>query len=442
MIKFLNKINKLIFFLLNKRTYGFISISKVVNKNDFKLSEKLINENEENIVDLFEEKFANMIGNGFAKSYSAGRMGFYELMKVLKIGNGDEIIVNSGNCAVMINAILNKGARAVYSDVDINTFGSCPIEIEKKISSKTKMIVAQHSFGIPCKIDRIKEIANKHGIFLLEDCALTLESKFKKIKVGNYGDAALFSFDHTKPLNGFSGGAIYTKDKLLYKKLQLAHQDMESLSKNKQKAMLKRHFLEQRLISSNNYKQIKIFDLINSLRLRLGFISPYLNENSGIDNTNCSYPYPSKMPAFTANILNNHINKTWNKLKKLRKKNLEILINELKSTKLGDFIPKIYFDQNNEIVPLRLILYNKEANYDLKKIFYKLINLDEIWFQTPIVSTNLSSSDFGLSEKELPKSIDLGNHIINLPLDINKKDLNKLIIRLKKLINSNAHLIS
>ena len=127
------------------------------------------------------------------------------------------------------------------------------------------------------------------------------------------------------------------------------------------------------------------------------------------------------MPAFTANILNNHINKTWNKLKKLRKKNLEILFNELKSTKLGDFIPKIYFDQNNEIVPLRLILYNKEANYDLKKIFYKLINLDEIWFQTPIVSTNLSSSDFGLSEKELPKSIDLGNHIINLPLDIMKR---------------------
>ena len=155
MIKFLNKINEIIFFLLNKRTYGFISMSNVVNKNDFKISQKLINENKENIVDLFEKKFANMIGNGFAKSYSAGRMGFYELMKVLKIGNGDEVIVNSGNCAVMINAILNKGAKAVYSDVDINTFGSCPIEIEKKISSKTKMIVAQHSFGIPCKIDAI-----------------------------------------------------------------------------------------------------------------------------------------------------------------------------------------------------------------------------------------------------------------------------------------------
>ena len=61
------------------------------------------------------------------------------------------------------------------------------------------------------------------------------------------------------------------------------------------------------------------------------------------------------MPSFTANILDNHINKTWDKLKNLEK-NLEILITELKSTKLCDFIPKIYFDQNNEIVPLRLSL--------------------------------------------------------------------------------------
>ena len=72
--------------------------------------------------------------------------------------------------------------------------------------------------GDTLAIDRIKEIANKHKIFLLEDCALTLESRFRKIKVGNYGDASLFSFDHTKPLNGFSGGAIYTKQKLLYEK--------------------------------------------------------------------------------------------------------------------------------------------------------------------------------------------------------------------------------
>ena len=93
------------------------------------------------------------------------------------------------------------------------------------------MIVAQHSFGIPCKIDKIKEVANKHGIFLLEDCALTLESKFKKITVGNYGDAALFSFDHTKPLNGFSGGAFFTQKNYYIKNYNLLTKALKVLQK-------------------------------------------------------------------------------------------------------------------------------------------------------------------------------------------------------------------
>ena len=78
----------------------------------------------------------------------------------------------------------------------------------------------------------------------------------------------------------------------------------------------------------------------------------------------------------------------------------------------------------------------------MKKIFSSLINLDEIWFQTPIISTNLSSHDFGLNEKEFPKSVKLGNQIINLPLDINENNLNELILRLKKLVKKNNHLIN
>ena len=441
-MRIFNKIIKILVLLTKKNTFGFISISNIFKNKDFAIASELIKVDDQLLINSFEKNFAKLIGSGYVKSYSAGRMGFHELMKTLKIGNEDEIIVNSGNCAVMINAILDIGAKPIYSDVDLDTFGSCPIEIEKKISQKTKMIVAQHSFGIPCKIDAIKEIADKHKIFLLEDCALTLESRFKKIKVGNYGNASLFSFDHTKPLNGFSGGAIYTNEKLLYEKLQSSHQFIGNLSKKKQKAMLKRHLLEQKLIRSNNYKQLIIFDLINSVRQWLGFISPYLNENTGINNFDCSYPYPSKMPSFTANILSKNINKSWDKLKELRQKNLKKLIGELKPTKLGDYIPQVYFDRSSQIVPLRLILYKKKSNNDLKKMFSSLIKTDEIWFQTPIISTNLSSSDYGLNEKELPKSIELGNHIINLPLDLDQKNLNELIQRLKKLIEKNAHLIN
>ena len=66
------------------------------------------------------------------------------------------------------------------------------------------------------------------------------------------------------------------------------------------------------------------------------------------------------------------------------------------------------------------------------------LNIDEIWFQTPIISSNLSMSEFGLDEKELPKSVELGHQIINLPLDLNERNLKDLIVRLKLLANNNA----
>ena len=119
----------------------------------------------------------------------------------------------------MVNSIIIVGAKPVYSDIDLNTFGSCPESIKSKISSKTKMIIAQHTLGIPCKIEKILEISKKKNIFLLEDCALSLGSKSSNIVLGNFGDAAIFSTDHSKPLNTLIGGMVYTKNIDLHKKI-------------------------------------------------------------------------------------------------------------------------------------------------------------------------------------------------------------------------------
>ena len=147
-------------------------------------------------------------------------MGFFALMQIRGIGKGDEVILQGHTCSVMPNAVWRTGATPIYADIDSNTFGSSAIEIDKVITPQTKMIVAQHSFGIPCDIEPIVDLARSKGIFLLEDCAITLGSKLKGIQVGNFGDAALFSIDHSKPLNAFTGGLIYTRKNELYEKLK------------------------------------------------------------------------------------------------------------------------------------------------------------------------------------------------------------------------------
>ena len=138
-------------------------------------------------------------------------MGFFVLMKVLGIGSGDEVVLCGSTCSVMPNAILKVGAKPVYSDVDKNTFGSCPRSIEACITPNTKLVVAQHSFGIPCDIDVIEKFCKDNGIFLVEDCALALGSKLREKNVGTFGDAAIFSTDHSKPINTIIGGLYILK---------------------------------------------------------------------------------------------------------------------------------------------------------------------------------------------------------------------------------------
>ena len=110
-------------------------------------------------------------------------MGFYELMKYKNIKKGDEIIILGATCAVMINAILRLKAIPKFSDIDLNTYGSEVKSINKLINKNTKIIIAQHSFGIPCDIHPIVELAKKKKIFLIEDCALTLGSSINGKKL-------------------------------------------------------------------------------------------------------------------------------------------------------------------------------------------------------------------------------------------------------------------
>ena len=103
------------------------------------------------------------------------------------------------------------------------------------------MIIAQHSFGIPCNIEPIADITKQKKIFLLS-CALTLGSSSKNIIVGNFGNAAIFSTDHTKPLNTLIGGMVYSKDKRIIKSLLSRHNKLSDLSEKKQKAIWHQFF--------------------------------------------------------------------------------------------------------------------------------------------------------------------------------------------------------
>lgn len=169
-------------------------------------------------VGKFEAGFANYIGTKYADSVTNGTVAIHLAMLALGIGPGDEVIVPTFTYVASVNAISYVGAIPVFVDSLIDTWQMDPDDVEKKITSKTKAIIAVHLYGHPCDMDRLIGIAKKHEVFLIEDCAEAIGSEYKGKKVGTFGDIACFSFFGNKTITTGEGGMVLTNDNTLHER--------------------------------------------------------------------------------------------------------------------------------------------------------------------------------------------------------------------------------
>ena len=413
----------------NKKYYGFSLGQNHLEPYQIKALFGLLNRESCNPVSLFEETFAKEIGDGKCVSFAAGRMGFFALMQSLGIGSGDEVILLGYTCSVMPNAVLRAGATPVFVDVDHNTFGSSLIEIEKKVSVNTKMIVAQHSFGIPCDLLPIIKFSRSKKIFLLEDCALTFGSQINGMKVGNFGDAALFSIDSFKPLNASAGGLIYTRNNELYKQLKEIQKNSENFSPKMQELIWKKFMFERDYFNPHDYRKAFINVMIN--RLFSGKINTYLTDDYGKEASS-SYPYPAKMPVFLAQLGLFGL-ELWEIEKKKRQNLLAKFLEISDEVGLTEFLPRSYFDSKLVIIPLRFV-YTYNFSEILSKKMSKYIEIDSFWFEKPIASCK-NPSDFGYEIGSCPKSEKIGKEIINWPCVFSESD-NEDLLNLFKIVHT------
>jgi len=138
-----------------------------------------------------------------------GRIAFYAILKALGIGRGDEVITQSFTCVAVPCPVLATGAKPVYADIDASTFNLDPGSVEERVSSRTRAVVVQHTFGIPADMDRILSIARSRGLYVIEDCCHTVASCWRGRRVGSFGDAAFSAYRWGKPLElGIGGTAI------------------------------------------------------------------------------------------------------------------------------------------------------------------------------------------------------------------------------------------
>lgn len=159
-------------------------------------------------VNIFENDLAAYLGVNEVFSFNSGRSALYVALKSLNLRRGEEVIVPAYTCAIVFEVILRLGLKPVLVDVDLETYNIDPELIPKAVTPRTKVIVPVHLFGRPCDMDRIIEISEKLGLYVVEDAAQALGAEFKRQKVGTLGDLAMFSFGPGKSITGGEGGAL------------------------------------------------------------------------------------------------------------------------------------------------------------------------------------------------------------------------------------------
>lgn len=164
----------------------------------------------------FEEAFARYVGTDHCIGCGNGLDALILSLKALGIGEGDEVIVQSNTYIATVLAITYVGASPVLVEPDIRTYNIDPALIEKAITNKTKAIMPVHLYGQPCDMDPLMEIARRHGLKVVEDCAQAHGAIYKNNRVGTFGDSAGFSFYPGKNLGALGdGGAVTTSDQEL-----------------------------------------------------------------------------------------------------------------------------------------------------------------------------------------------------------------------------------
>src|SRR3989440_7847418 len=163
-------------------------------------------------IEEYEEAFARTVGVKYAVSFSSARVGLYGLLRALGVGEGAEVLLSVPTHIVVANAIRYTGARPVYVDCRLEDYNIDLAEAERRITPRSRVLLLQHTFGVPVEMDTALAFARRHNLVVIEDCVHALGARYDGRQVGTFGHAAFFSTEETKTISTVMGGMAVTND--------------------------------------------------------------------------------------------------------------------------------------------------------------------------------------------------------------------------------------
>jgi perosamine synthetase len=330
----------------------------------------------------FETKLAQYVGTKYAVVFNSGTSALHSVLLAFNIQKGDEIIMPSFSFIATANATLYVNAKPVFAEIEDETYGLEPKDVRKKITARTKAIMPVHYGGCPCLyINELKEIAEEHGLLLIEDAAESLGAKIRDRMVGTFGDAAMFSFCQNKVITTGEGGVVTTNSQEIYRKLKL-------------------------LVSHGRLEDSKYFES--------GEVQDYI-----------SLGYNFRMPSMTAALGLSQLKKI-EKTTKRRRENAKYYTTSL--NKITNITPpsppKNYFH--------RYQMYTIQVNANGRDKLQDHLNnkgiSTKVYFE-PIHLTKFYREKFGFKEGYLPLTEKISKKVLTLPMfvEFTNEELNYVV---------------
>lgn len=393
----------------------FISLSPNTENDDVRLSLKLLLKpwqwRKGKTEKLLEEKFKQYLGVKYAFSFNSGRSAWLAILKSLNLKKEDEVLLQAFTCNAAVNPILALGLKPVYVDIEKETLNIDPKDLERKISSKSRIVLVQHTFGLPAKLDEILEICKRYNLILIEDCAHSLGATYKQKKIGTFGKAAFFSFGRDKVISSVYGGMAVTNDFDIAQKLEKFQKNCLTPGYLWTFQQLLHPVLTEYFIKPL-YKFFGIgkYFLIGLQKIKLLSKAVTKKEKKG----ELPLYIPQRMPEALARLALHQFKKL-ERFNQHRQKLAEFYNQKLKDLNI---LPPLV--QPGRIY-MRYSLIFEALNTDkiLKKLRKKKIFLDDGWRKTPIVPCDTDQKKMKYVSGMCPIAEKVAREIINLPTHIN-----------------------
>lgn len=354
--------------------------------------------------DALEHSFLDYFNNERVYLFNSGRSALYAYLKSLQLKNTDEIITQAFTCNAVANPIIWAGARPVYVDAD-ESFNIDIGELKNAITKNTKAIIIQNTFGIPAKINEIKDVAKENNLIIIEDCAHALGAKYNGKKIGTLGDVAIFSFGRDKIISSVYGGALMINNDFYKNDFEEIYRNIEYPGSFWTLQQLLHPLIT--FVALGTYRWLGKYVMFGSQKLKFLSLAVSAEERIGKRPSH----FPEKLPDPLAYLAF----RQFDKLKKFnnhRKKLAKIYEESLKNSDYS-----IVENYDPDSIFLRYPVKHKNAQNIIESAKMRGIILGD-WYKETIAPEGTDQKKLRYKKTSCPQAEKFADQIINLPTNI------------------------